>query len=84
MAFLTLYEMLPQAFEYAGRKDAVKAVFVGMAFMSMRCVMLLLKGLRNIHTSQSCMYMRECNLINLINILILYISLVLQLVFSRC
>ncbi|XP_066385968.1 zinc transporter ZTP29-like isoform X1 [Miscanthus floridulus] len=35
MAFLTLYEMLPQAFEYAGRKDAVKAVFVGMAFMSM-------------------------------------------------
>ncbi|KAF2917666.1 zinc transporter ZTP29 [Oryza sativa Japonica Group] len=35
MAFLTLYEMLPIAFEYAGRKDAVKAVFVGMAFMSM-------------------------------------------------
>ncbi|KAL6615048.1 hypothetical protein ACP70R_037318 [Stipagrostis hirtigluma subsp. patula] len=35
MAFLTLYEMLPLAFEYAGRKDAVKAVFVGMAFMSM-------------------------------------------------
>ncbi|VAI76969.1 unnamed protein product [Triticum turgidum subsp. durum] len=36
MAFLTLYEMLPLAIEYAGRKDAVKAVFVGMAFMSMR------------------------------------------------
>ncbi|PVH36108.1 hypothetical protein PAHAL_6G000100 [Panicum hallii] len=35
MAFLTLYEMLPLAFEYAGPKDAVKAVFVGMAFMSM-------------------------------------------------
>jgi ZIP family zinc transporter len=42
MAFLTLYEMLPIAFEYAGRKDAVKAVFVGMAFMSMRCVTVLL------------------------------------------
>ena len=40
MAFLTLYEMLPLAIEYAGRKDAVKAVFVGMAFMSMRCVTL--------------------------------------------
>jgi ZIP family zinc transporter len=38
MAFLTLYEMLPLAIEYAGRKDAVKAVFVGMAFMSMRYV----------------------------------------------
>ncbi|KAJ1266736.1 hypothetical protein BS78_07G001000 [Paspalum vaginatum] len=35
MVFLTLYEMLPLAFEYAGHKDAVKAVFVGMAFMSM-------------------------------------------------
>lgn len=35
MAFLTLYEMLPLAIEYAGRKDAVKSVFVGMAFMSM-------------------------------------------------
>jgi hypothetical protein len=46
MAFLTLYEMLPQAFEYAGRKDAVKAVFVGMAFMSMRCVMLLVKRIK--------------------------------------
>ncbi|KAG8080827.1 hypothetical protein GUJ93_ZPchr0007g3927 [Zizania palustris] len=34
-AYLTLYEMLPLAFEYTGRKDAVKAVFVGMCFMSM-------------------------------------------------
>lgn len=68
MAFLTLYEMLPLAFEYAGRKDAVKAVFVGMAFMSMRCVMLLVKGLRYMHTSQSCMYYNhENNLISLIN-----------------
>ncbi|XP_057953586.1 zinc transporter ZTP29 [Malania oleifera] len=34
MAFITLHEMLPLAFEYAGPKQAVKAVFVGMAFMS--------------------------------------------------
>ncbi|WOL17507.1 hypothetical protein Cni_G26300 [Canna indica] len=34
MAFLTLHEMLPLAFEYAGHKQAVQAVFVGMAFMS--------------------------------------------------
>ncbi|KDO61306.1 hypothetical protein CISIN_1g023878mg [Citrus sinensis] len=34
MAFLTLHEMLPLAFDYAGQKQAVKAVFVGMAFMS--------------------------------------------------
>ncbi|KAH7543569.1 zinc transporter ZTP29 [Ziziphus jujuba] len=34
MAFLTLHEMLPLAFEYAGQKQAVKAVFLGMAFMS--------------------------------------------------
>ncbi|XP_010257281.1 PREDICTED: zinc transporter ZTP29 [Nelumbo nucifera] len=34
MAFLTLHEMLPLAFEYAGHKQAVKAVFFGMAFMS--------------------------------------------------
>ncbi|XP_022754266.1 zinc transporter ZTP29 isoform X1 [Durio zibethinus] len=34
MAFLTLHEMLPLAFEYAGQKQAVKAVFFGMAFMS--------------------------------------------------
>ncbi|KAG6522811.1 hypothetical protein ZIOFF_019966 [Zingiber officinale] len=36
MAFLTLHEMLPLAFEYAGHKKAVQAVFVGMAFMSAR------------------------------------------------
>ncbi|KAK9273327.1 hypothetical protein L1049_018136 [Liquidambar formosana] len=34
MAFLTLHEMLPLAFDYAGQKQAVKAVFIGMAFMS--------------------------------------------------
>ncbi|KAG4973960.1 hypothetical protein JHK82_030866 [Glycine max] len=34
MAFLTLHEMLPLAFEYAGQKQSVKAVFCGMAFMS--------------------------------------------------
>ncbi|KAH8512488.1 hypothetical protein H0E87_005950 [Populus deltoides] len=34
MAFLTLHEMLPLAFDYAGQKQAVKAVFFGMAFMS--------------------------------------------------
>ncbi|URE20253.1 zinc transporter [Musa troglodytarum] len=34
MAFLTLHEMLPIAFEYAGHKQAVQAVFLGMAFMS--------------------------------------------------
>ncbi|KAL8159455.1 hypothetical protein V2J09_000992 [Rumex salicifolius] len=34
MAFLTLHEMLPMAFDYAGQKQAVKAVFFGMAFMS--------------------------------------------------
>jgi len=52
MAFLTLYEMLPLAFEYAGRKDAVKAVFVGMAFMSMRCAMLLIWN-KHTQTSQT-------------------------------
>ncbi|MQM06470.1 hypothetical protein Taro_039294 [Colocasia esculenta] len=36
MAFLTLHEMLPLAFDYAGQKQAVKAVFVGMAFMAAR------------------------------------------------
>lgn len=36
MAFLTLHEMLPLAFEYAGHKQSVKAVFCGMAFMSAR------------------------------------------------
>jgi len=34
MAFLTLHEMLPLAFDYAGQKQAVKAVFFGMACMS--------------------------------------------------
>ncbi|PKU83034.1 Zinc transporter ZTP29 [Dendrobium catenatum] len=38
MAFLTLHEMLPLAFDYAGQKQAVKAVFFGMAFMSARFV----------------------------------------------
>jgi hypothetical protein len=38
MAFLTLHEMLPLAFDYAGQKQAVKAVFVGMACMSARYV----------------------------------------------
>jgi len=36
MAFLTLHEMLPLAFDYAGQKQSVKAVFLGMAFMSAR------------------------------------------------
>jgi zinc transporter ZupT len=49
MAFLTLYEMLPLALEYAGRKDAVKSVFVGMAFMSMRCVTLFACDTKNVH-----------------------------------
>ncbi|RYQ98197.1 hypothetical protein Ahy_B08g094254 isoform B [Arachis hypogaea] len=34
MAFLILHEMLPLAFDYAGQKQSVKAVFFGMAFMS--------------------------------------------------
>ncbi|EFJ16604.1 hypothetical protein SELMODRAFT_227629 [Selaginella moellendorffii] len=34
MAFLTLHEMLPLAFEYAGHRRAVTAVFIGMALMS--------------------------------------------------
>ncbi|KMZ68458.1 Zinc transporter ZTP29 [Zostera marina] len=34
MAFLTLHEMLPLAFDHAGQKQAVKALFFGMAFMS--------------------------------------------------
>ncbi|CAM8964948.1 unnamed protein product [Rhodiola kirilowii] len=40
MAFLTLHEMLPLAFQYAGPKPVVKAVFCGMAFMS-TCLYLL-------------------------------------------
>ncbi|CAL5423884.1 unnamed protein product [Camellia sinensis] len=38
MAFLTLHEMLPLAFDYAGQKQAIKAVFFGMAFMSARYI----------------------------------------------
>jgi hypothetical protein len=38
MAFITLHEMLPLAFEYAGHRKAVAAVFVGMAAMSTRSV----------------------------------------------
>ncbi|XP_072056279.1 zinc transporter ZTP29-like [Arachis hypogaea] len=34
MAFLTLHEMLPLAFDYVGQRQSVKAVFFGMAFMS--------------------------------------------------
>ncbi|CAL9772811.1 unnamed protein product [Musa acuminata subsp. burmannicoides] len=34
MAFLTLHEMLPIAFDNAGHKQAVQALFLGMAFMS--------------------------------------------------
>ncbi|XP_073040591.1 zinc transporter ZTP29-like isoform X1 [Primulina eburnea] len=34
MASLTLHEMLPLAFDHAGQKKTVKAVFFGMAFMS--------------------------------------------------
>ncbi|KMZ76473.1 Zinc transporter ZTP29 [Zostera marina] len=34
MAFLTLHEMLPLAFDHAGQKQAVKALFIGMVFMS--------------------------------------------------
>eukprot|EP00252_Welwitschia_mirabilis_P002893 TRINITY_DN12903_c0_g1_i1.p1 TRINITY_DN12903_c0_g1~~TRINITY_DN12903_c0_g1_i1.p1 ORF type:complete len:278 (+),score=53.52 TRINITY_DN12903_c0_g1_i1:488-1321(+) len=34
MAFLTLHEMLPLAFDYAGQKHAIKSVFLGMAAMS--------------------------------------------------
>uniref|UniRef100_A0A251RPZ0 Zinc/iron permease n=1 Tax=Helianthus annuus TaxID=4232 RepID=A0A251RPZ0_HELAN len=34
MVFLTLHEMLPLAFNYAGQKQVVKAVFFGMVFMS--------------------------------------------------
>lgn len=46
MAFLTLHEMLPLAFDYAGQKQAVKAVFVGMAFMSARFVTTQLEKCR--------------------------------------
>eukprot|EP00897_Mesotaenium_endlicherianum_P009868 jgi/Mesen1/890/ME000115S00011 len=40
MAFLTLHEMLPLAFEYAGHKRAVAAVFAGMATMSVSLQLL--------------------------------------------
>lgn len=36
MAFLTLHQMLPMAFDFAGQKQAVRAVFLGMAVMSAR------------------------------------------------
>lgn len=41
MAFLTLHEMLPIAFDYAGHKQAVQALFLGMAFMSVRLVIII-------------------------------------------
>lgn len=41
MAFLTLHEMLPLAIDYAGQKQAVKAVFIGMAFMSARYCLII-------------------------------------------
>lgn len=45
MAFLTLHEMIPLAFEYAGQKQSVKAVFCGMAFMSARYLKKHLKDM---------------------------------------
>jgi len=45
MAFLTLHEMIPLAFEYAGQKQSVKAVFCGMAFMSARYLKKRLKDM---------------------------------------
>lgn len=35
MAFLTLHEMIPLALEYAGHRQAVASVFIGMALMSL-------------------------------------------------
>lgn len=40
MAFLTLHEMVPLALEYAGRRQAVASVFVGMALMSVSLYLL--------------------------------------------
>ncbi|OAE24469.1 hypothetical protein AXG93_1615s1220 [Marchantia polymorpha subsp. ruderalis] len=40
MAFITLREMLPLALEYAGHRQAVTAVFVGMAIMSLSLELL--------------------------------------------
>ena len=34
MAFLTLHEMIPLALEYAGHRQAIASVFIGMALMS--------------------------------------------------
>lgn len=40
MAFLTLHEMVPLALEYAGRRQAVASVFIGMALMSVSLYLL--------------------------------------------
>ncbi|CAI5471818.1 unnamed protein product [Closterium sp. Yama58-4] len=42
MAFLVLHEMLPLAFEYAGHRRAVLAMFLGMAVMSANLHLLAL------------------------------------------
>ncbi|KAH1049918.1 hypothetical protein AAZX31_08G061600 [Glycine max] len=34
MAFVTLHQMLPLAFKYAGQKQFVKIIFCGTTFMS--------------------------------------------------
>lgn len=40
MAFLTLHEMVPLALEYAGRRQAIASVFIGMALMSVSLYLL--------------------------------------------
>lgn len=40
MAFLTFHEMLPLAFEYAGHRKAITAMFIGMAVMSISLQLL--------------------------------------------
>ncbi|KAH9542690.1 hypothetical protein CY35_13G020900 [Sphagnum magellanicum] len=40
MAFLTLHEMIPLAFEYAGHRQAVASIFVGMVLMSISLYLL--------------------------------------------
>ena len=55
MAFLTLHELLPLAFDYAGQKQAVKAVFVGMAVMSARFV--------DVSEQRACLYSSEALLL---------------------
>jgi ZIP family zinc transporter len=40
MAFLTLHEMIPLAFEYAGHRQAVGSIFVGMVLMSISLYLL--------------------------------------------